>query len=190
MTIDGLIAQYGLFGIFIGSATEGEAAAVAGGLVAHRHLIPLWQVAAATYLGQLLAGQILFLAARRFRDAPWLRKQTSKPAYAKIARTLEKRPIGFILIYRFIFGVRTLTPLVLGSTRISTARFSLFNAVGAAVWAVVFTGLGFGFGKTVENLFGHLPSRPHLILIGAVIAAIAIIAYVLHRRRRSAGLKR
>lgn len=186
MTIDGLIAQYGLVGIFLGSGTEGEAAAVAGGLVAHRRLIPLWQVAAAVYFGQLLAGQILFLVARRFRDAPWIRKQTARPAYAKVLSALEKRPIGLILVYRFVFGVRTLTPLVLGGSRISTARFSVFNAVGAAIWATVFTGLGYGFGRTVEHLFGHLPSTPHLIMIGGVVVVVLILAWAFHRRGRAA----
>jgi hypothetical protein len=44
MTIDSLIAHYGLAAIFLGAGTEGEAAAVAGGIVAHRKLIALWQV--------------------------------------------------------------------------------------------------------------------------------------------------
>ncbi|CAN5472072.1 DedA family protein [soil metagenome] len=187
MTIDSLIAQYGLLGIFVGSGTEGEAAAVAGGLVAHRRLIPLWQVASAVYFGQLLAGQTLFLVARRFRDGAWIRRQMARPAYAKVLSALEKRPIGLILIYRFVFGVRTLTPLVLGGSRISTVRFSLFNAVGAAIWATVFTGLGYGFGKTVEHLFGRLPSTPHLIMIGGMIVGVLLVAYGLHRRRHAAA---
>lgn len=183
MTIDSLIAHYGLAAIFLGAGTEGEAAAVAGGIVAHRKLIPLWQVGAAVFAGSLLAGQILFLAARRFRDAPWIRKQTARPVYATVLRALEKRPVGYILIYRFIFGVRTLTPLVLGGTRISTARFSALNALAAALWSLVFTGLGYGFGKTVEHLFGRLPSDPNLILIGGVVAAIAALAFLIHRFR-------
>lgn len=186
MSLDALIENYGLVAIFIGSGTEGEAAAVAGGIVAHRHLIPLWQVAAATYAGSLLAGQGLFWAARRFRQAPWIQRQIARPGCAAILRALEARPIRLILIYRFIFGVRTLTPIVLGASRLSMGMFSVVNAVAAAIWTAAFTGLGYVFGKTVEHLFGHLPSRPHMIMIGAVILVILLIGYGIHQARRAA----
>jgi membrane protein DedA with SNARE-associated domain len=186
MSLDALIAHYGLAAIFIGAGTEGEAAAVAGGIVAHRNLIPLWQVAAATFGGSLVTGRLLFLAARRFRNAPWITRQIARPACVAIMRAVETRPIGFILIYRFVFGARTLTPIVLGVSRLPALRFSLLNAVAAALWAAVFTGLGYVFGKTVEHLFGHLPSRPHLIMIGAVVIVILLLGYGLHRGRKAA----
>ena len=185
MTIEGLVSQYGLFAVFLGAGTEGEAAAVAGGLLAHRHLVPLWQVLIAVYAGTLVAGQLLFLASRRFRSSPWIARQIARPAAAKVMRALERRPIAFILIYRFVFGIRLLTPLVLGGSRISTVRFSLLNALAAAIWTAVFTGLGYGFGKSVERLFGHLPSRPHLILIGGVVVVVALALVILHRLRRA-----
>lgn len=60
--------------------------------------------------------------------------------------------------------------------------------MAAALWSLVFTGLGYGFGKTVEHLFGRLPSGPHLIMIGGVVTAIAAVAFLIHRfRRRSAS---
>lgn len=189
MTIDSLIAQYGLAAIFVGAATEGEAAAVAGGIVAHRHLIPLWQVGVAVYLGTLLFAQLLFVVARRFRSTPWIARQTARPAYAKVLRALETRPTGFLLIYRFVFGVRALTPLVLGGSRVSTLRFSLLNAISALIWTVVFTGLGYAFGKSVERLFGRLPSGHHLAMIGGVVAAIVFVAWLVHRRLRRPALK-
>lgn len=50
--------------------------------------------------------QGLFLVARRFRDTPWIARQTARPAYATVVRALERRPTGFLLVYRFVFGVR------------------------------------------------------------------------------------
>ena len=182
MVIDGLIAHYGLAAIFLGAATEGEAAAIAGGIVAHRHLIPLWHVASAVYLGSLLFAQGLFLLSRRFRTTPWVVRQVARLGYAAVMRALERRPTAFLLIYRFVFGVRTLTPLVLGGSGISTTRFTLLNALSALIWSAVFTGLGYGFGRTVERWFGRLPSGHHLIMIGLVIAVIVIIAWLVRQR--------
>ncbi|CAN5366708.1 hypothetical protein BH09PSE1_BH09PSE1_05680 [soil metagenome] len=181
MTIDSAVAHYGLLAIFFGAGTEGEAAAVAGGLVAHRGLIPLWQVALAVYAGSLVAGQVLFLVARSARDSGWMRRLTARSAYRTVTKALERRPVSFILTYRFIFGVRTLTPLILGSSQVSGARFAALNALAAALWSVVFTGLGYGFGKGVERLFGHLPSVHHMILIG--VAAVIVVAAAFGARR-------
>lgn len=178
MTLESTIAHYGLIAIFIGAGTEGEAAAVAGGMVAHRHIIPLWQVALATFSGSLVAGQILFAVARSARDRAWVQGLTSKPAYLTVTRALEQRPVIFILTYRFIFGIRTLTPLVLGGSQVSASRFAALNVAAAALWAAVFTGLGFVFGKGVEHLFGHLPSLHHLISIGVVVVAVLALAWI------------
>lgn len=181
MTIETAIAHYGLLAIFLGSGTEGEAAAVAGGIVAHRQILPLWQVALATYAGSLAAGQILFLVARSARDSAWMRRLTAKPAYQTVTRALEQRPIRLILTYRFIFGVRTLTPLILGSSQVSALRFAILNALAAILWTAVFTGLGYVFGKSVEHLFGRLASTHHLILIGAVAAAVLVVGLLIRR---------
>lgn len=182
MTLEGAIAHFGLAAIFLGAGTEGEAAAVAGGIVAHRQIIPLWQVTLAVYAGSLAAGQILFLVARSARDSSWMRSLTAKPAYQTVTRALERSPIRFILTYRFIFGVRTLTPLILGSSQLPALRFATLNAVAASLWTVVFTGLGYVFGKSVEHLFGRLASMHHMILTGVVVIIVLTIGLLVRRR--------
>lgn len=178
MSFESAIAQFGLLAIFLGAGTEGEAAAVAGGLVAHRQLIPLWQVGLASFAGSLTTGQVLFLLTRSGRESALMCKLSAKPAYQTVTRALEKRPLGFILVYRFIFGVRTLTPLILGGSQLSAARFAVLNAVAAALWAAVFTGLGYGFGTGIESLFGRLHPTHHLILIGVVLLTGLLAAFI------------
>lgn len=60
MTIESLIAAYGLPAIFLGAGIEGETVAVLGGVVAHAGTLPLWQVFAAVGLGSFLADEIFF----------------------------------------------------------------------------------------------------------------------------------
>ena len=65
---------------------------VAGGVLAHRHLIPLWAEMAAASTGSFVADQLFFAAGRYFRDNPRVRKVESKPAFAKAIAIFEHQP--------------------------------------------------------------------------------------------------
>ena len=58
MTIETLIIRYGVAAIFVGAGVEGETSVVAGGVLAHRHLIPLWAAMAAASTGSFVADQL------------------------------------------------------------------------------------------------------------------------------------
>lgn len=43
---------------------------------------------------------------------------------------------------RFMYGLRILGPIVIGVSDVPAWRFVLFNAIGAAIWALLITALG------------------------------------------------
>ena len=43
--------------------------------------------------------------------------------------------MGYILAFRFIFGLRIASPIALGVSQVPTWRFTLLNIAGAEVWA-------------------------------------------------------
>ncbi|MFA4940004.1 hypothetical protein [Brevundimonas sp.] len=88
MSFETLVAQLGLPFLFIGAGTEGEAVAVAGGALAHRGMLPLWEVGLAVLGGSLVQGQILFLVGRYLRGMAWVQRASSGPAYARVIRGL------------------------------------------------------------------------------------------------------
>ena len=65
---------------------------------------------------------------------------------------IERYPIGFILSFRFLYGLRAAGPVAVGVTRIPTTLFALLNALGALIWAAVFVGVGYVFGPAVMTL--------------------------------------
>ncbi|MGO7697166.1 hypothetical protein AB9E35_34490, partial [Rhizobium leguminosarum] len=52
-----------------------------------------------------------------------VRRLMERPALARANRLLERYPTGFILAFRFIVGLRTISPIVIGTTRIATGKF-------------------------------------------------------------------
>jgi membrane protein DedA with SNARE-associated domain len=191
MSIESFIAQYGLAAIFLGAAFEGETSVVTGGLLAHQHLLPLWGSAAAAVTGSFAADQLFFLAGRRYRDTKRVRRIAEKPAFAKALDTLERHPTVFILGFRFLYGLRTISPIAIGTSHVPARTFMLLNAISALVWGVVFTGIGYVFGDGLIEVVDGIMPRQKLagVAILVVVAALTIagLRYWRGRHARRAG---
>jgi membrane protein DedA with SNARE-associated domain len=174
MTIETLIAHYGLAAILIGAGVEGETVVIAGGVLAHRGLVPLWAGCVAAAIGSFAADQLFFAAGRYFRDHPRIRRMEQRPAFAKALVTLEHHPVLFILGFRFLYGLRTISPIAIGTSHIHTRTFFLLNALAAIVWAALFTGIGYGFGGGIERLLGKGLSVGRLLPIAAVVIVVLL----------------
>lgn len=188
MTIETLVARYGLLALFAGSGIEGEAVVIAGGLLAHQGLVPLGGVMAATALGSFVADQAWFAAGRRFREHRWVIKARAKPAFARALHALERHPIGFIFAFRFIYGLRTISPIAIGTTSVRARTFLAVNAVAAVIWGVTFSALGYVFGREVEQFLGRLhPHGAQLWWIVAGLVAAGLVVGGIHwwRGRRA-----
>jgi membrane protein DedA with SNARE-associated domain len=182
VSIEALVARYGLPALLVGSGLEGEAVVVAGGLLAHQGLVPLAGAMATAVCGSFAADQAWFAIGRRFRDHRWVAKARGKPAFARTLAALERHPVGFIFAFRFIYGLRTISPIAIGTTRVPARTFLLVNAPAAAIWGVTFTLVGFLFGGAFERLMGRL--HPHgrelWWIVAGLVAAGAVIGAGVH----------
>lgn len=181
------LRQYGPIGIFLGAGFEGQTALIVGGILARQHILSLWLVLACATAGSGLVDHMLFVAGRRFKTHRWVVRATRQPAFAKALSFIERYPVGYILAFRFIFGLRIASPIALGVSQVPTWRFTLLNILGAVVWATAFTLAGFIFGEAVHNLLGHghHAGRWTLITAGGVVVVVAVfwlVRYLLRRR--------
>lgn len=181
------LRQYGPIGIFLGAGFEGQTALIVGGILARQHILSLWLVLACATAGSGLVDHMLFVAGRRFKTHRWVVRATRQPAFAKALSFIERYPVGYILAFRFIFGLRIASPIALGVSQVPTWRFTLLNILGAVVWATAFTLAGFIFGEAVHNLLGHghHAGRWTLMTAGGVVVVVAVfwlVRYLLRRR--------
>ncbi|MDF2639562.1 MAG: hypothetical protein K0R64_2546 [Novosphingobium lindaniclasticum] len=183
MSIEALIAEFGLPAVALGAALEGETVVLTGGLIAHQGLLPLYGVMAAAAIGSFIADQFFFLLGRRYRMHRLVRKLTERPAFARVMRMLERHPTGFILAFRFLYGFRTISPVAIGTSRIPTRRFLLLNAVAALAWGAAIAAIGYSFGQVVELAFGNLRRFGHVALAIAALVAVATAMTLLVRSR-------
>ena len=174
--IEAFIAKYGLFGIFLGAGFEGETVALLGGVLAHRHLLPYLPTALAACAGSFFADQMFFLAGRNLRRLAFVQRLAASEAGLRANRMLERHPTGFILAFRFIYGIRTISPVAIGLSTIPARRFLVLNAAAALAWGFLITTLGYFFGGMIERLFGFLALHLHLAVAMAGALIVAILA--------------
>ncbi|TCM81616.1 VTT domain-containing protein [Rhizobium sp. BK068] len=189
--LERLIGEYGVLAVFLGAAAEGETAAFLGGVLAHRQLIPYWQVALAACLGSFAADQFFFLSGRYATKWSYVQKLLGSEPIARVTRLLEAHPTGFILAFRFIYGIRTISPVAIGVSKVSTRRFVILNAIAALIWGVLITAIGFLAGQAVEALLGRLQLHLHLLIAMACVAILVPVSAFVFRRavaKRSARL--
>ena len=139
-----------------GTFLEGETIVVVAGFLSDQDIINPIAVAASAFLGSFLGDQLWFYLGRRHAAHPFVAGIIGRPIFAKAMSAIEDHPKKFILTFRFIYGIRTVSPVAVGLTEIPARDFLIVNAIAAAIWAVAFTALGYVFGQAVETALGDL----------------------------------
>lgn len=170
--------------MFLGCFVEGETVALTGGVLAHRHLLVLWQVTLAAISAAFLSDISIFLLGRRYRNHPRIRALMQRKSFARAFAALDKGPAHFASVFRFIPGLRIAGPLALAQSRIATLRFAIHAGISAVIWGVVFTTLGHAVGQVLAVLFGEFQKVEHLLIVPAILIAVLASAAVLRRIRR------
>jgi membrane protein DedA with SNARE-associated domain len=179
-----VIQNYGYPAVFVGTFLEGETILVLGGFAAHRGYLSLPGVVTAAFAGSLLGDQLFFFLGR-FQGRRLLKRLPSwGPKIKRAHAFLETYPTLSILTFRFLYGLRTVVPFAIGSSKVSALRFGVLNVCGAAVWSVAIGLGGYYFGRALELLIEDV-KRYELLAMGAVaLAGLAVWGVRALRRRR------
>ena len=186
--IEQLVARWGYVAIVGGTFLEGETILLLAGALAHRGLLSLPGVMLAAFIGSVAGDQVWFLVGRRMGRAALTRRPRWRGRVLLVERWLDRYGTLFVVGFRFIYGVRTVSPILLGASGYPPRRFVLLNIVGAALWATSFAALGWGVGAGFLHGLGRHARWEEL---GALALALLLGTAILHlrRRRRSAAAK-
>jgi len=171
--LEQLIVTYGYAMIAAGTFLEGETVLVIGGYLAHAGYLDLpWVILSA--LAGTFAGDQLFFFIGRTKGMAFLEKRPRwRAKTARIEALLRRRQNSVIVGFRFLYGLRTVTPFLLGASGVSPLRFVLLNALGASLWAVAVALLGYLLGHTVSIVLAeaHRYEGAGALVIALVAAA-------------------
>lgn len=188
-----LFVNYGYLAVFIGTFLEGETLLLLAGFAAAEGYLQLPWVVLVAFCGAFSGDQFYYWLGRRYgrRLLEYLPTRYWRRAM-RIARLLENAQNSVMLSFRFVYGIRILTPVVISMTNISPRKFMLFNALGAALWAVVISCGGYLFGAALELFLGNL--KRFELYIFALLLLIGFVFWLINalrcrRRDRLAALR-
>jgi membrane-associated protein len=146
----------------------------------------LWQLLVFIPIAAILGGQVGYWIGRNvgtamFKpDAKILKQKYLDEAHA----FFEQRGPFAIVVARFVPVVRTLAPLTAGAARMNYGAFTFFNVLGAVVWGVGLTLLGYWLGQ-----FQIIQDLLEPIVIGIVVVSALPMLIEWYRRRKAAKRK-
>lgn len=145
--ITALVTQYGPLAVLAGTFFEGETIVLVAGFLAHQAVLNPVTVGLCAFAGAVLGDQLWFYLGRRHAGHALVRRLTRQAVFEKALGAIERHPRKFILSYRFIYGLRTVSPVALGLSNVPAGLFLILNVAAAAVWAAAFTALGYSAAR-------------------------------------------
>jgi membrane protein DedA with SNARE-associated domain len=180
-----LIHDYGYLAIFVGTFLEGETILALGGLAAHQGLLSLPCVMAAAFGGSLFGDQLYFFIGRRYGTRILQKRPSWVAKRERFDRIFCKYDVPSILIFRFLYGLRTIAPFAIGMSSVNTKKFVALNVIGALIWSIGLGYLGYLFGHGIELIIDDVKEY-QLIVFALVAGAAALLwAWRAFRKRSS-----
>jgi membrane protein DedA with SNARE-associated domain len=186
MDFHSLIQNYGLVAIVAGAFLEGETIVLLAGAAAQLGLLDLRAVIGAAALGAFAGDNFFFFLGRRYGSDVTKRYAWMAVAVPRIDRMLSRWRWGAVVALRFMYGLRTAGPMLIGAGSMPALEFIAANALGALLWAMLIGGIGFVGGRTIEALLGDIAHAEKIVLgVAVAIGMLAIVIRSLLRRRHS-----
>ncbi|MDP3935810.1 MAG: DedA family protein [Alphaproteobacteria bacterium] len=169
--MESFIQKYGYFAVFLGSTIEGELILMTAGYFAYMGVLDLSWVILFAFLGTLIADQGCFFIGRYYGPRLLERFPTLKKKSDKVFRLLHAYKNLFIMTFRFVYGIRIASPLIIGASQLSPKRFTILNFPAALIWAIVIAWIGYFFGGTFEVILDNMHRiQRYGLFVGAPIA--------------------
>lgn len=192
-----LLIAHGYLVIFVGAALDnfglpasGDIVLFAGGFFANSGQATLALVMLSGFLGALCSDNAIY----------WIGRYGGRPLVARILKVrllsflLDAKSLGKVESYfeehggktvfvgRFGPGLRSMTPLFAGVSRMRYGQFLLYNLAAITFWAIAYSVIGYVFGEYWNELLAVAQNIGYG-LVALVVLTVAF--YVLRRRHKN-----
>jgi membrane protein DedA with SNARE-associated domain len=175
------IQNWGYIAVFVGSLVEGESVVFVAGFLAHEGYLSLPKIILVSFCATLLADQVCYFIGYFYGNALIAKFPSLKPRADRAFQLLKRYDNLFILTCRFIYGIRTISPFVVGASGVGIKRFIALNFIAALVWAVSSCVAAYYFAYIIMDEIHVLPK----IILGVLLFGGGVWYGVHKWRKRS-----
>src|SRR5882724_12678332 len=169
-----LLQKFGYLAVLVGTFLEGETILVLAGFFSERGYLRLPLVIVCAFSGAY-TGHVFWFWLGRTQGVKLLdRFPRMKKHFGKGIRLFERYGAPAIFITQWLYGLRITCAVIIGISRISTAKFLIYEAISCFVWSIVITGLGYYFGRVVERILGRAAHIEKWGLLLLVLIGLAV----------------
>jgi len=169
-------------GLFVGFFLPGDSLLFTAGFLASQGFLNIWILAPLAFIAAILGDNFGYAFGRRVGPAIFTRERSLffHKEYLERARIFYEAHGGkAIVLARFLPVIRTFAPILAGVGRMRWPTFLFYNVIGAVLWAIGLTFLGFYLGNAIPNIDRYLV--PIVLVIVIISSLPALLHLVRHR---------
>ena len=167
---------------FLGLVAPGEALIVLCGFYAYRGVLDPWLVGAIAAVGAVLGDQVGYLLGRKYGHGLIRRFGRyfffDEKRVVATERYYQKHGGKTVFFGRFMSILRSFGPVVAGISKMRWRTFFLWSLASCIVWGIVFTVIGYFFGKSWEIIDQYMGWGG----IVAFVFGAGVVLWLLHRK--------
>lgn len=140
------------------------------------------KVAIISVLGVIIGDNILYFLSRHGSNYINKLKKISPKRFAKYEKHMNSHIGKTIFLLRFIIGLRFLSPVIAGSSKVPWSKFFFFNFLAVIIFVPVFIYLGYHFNTLLSIIITKVLLVKNFV-IGLVFLLILIYLYYILKKK-------
>ena len=166
-----LVAQYGLYAIFVLAMIEGDITLLLAGVLAHGGYFgdhSFLKVLAVGTAGGVAGDGVAYAMGRGFRSSvrDYRFYRAARPRIERLTKTFG--PLS-IFLSKYVYGLRTACCVFYGVGKMRPSRFFPLSVVSCFVWVLILSGAGYLFHSAITNFIGDFERLGKFLLILVIL---------------------
>ena len=173
-----IISHFSYKFLFLWMLLEGEMGLSLAGVLAKEGHFQFSYVLLIAIIGVMISDTSLYLLGRYSKDNAQRILSKYSDILNKIENWISKYAIGIVIFERFMYGFHIPTIIMLGMSQYSFKKFLFLDLIGAILWSLVFSTIGYIFGKEVLHIISIVQHNLLIIII------ILLFIFIYKKRKR------